>query len=249
MPSEKELRDGEVKYRDASFKNPNNLSFWFPIIEDIVPVPKTKFIHTDVNLMSIFDDTEPKGIDLLINDIKSMADRIGYPVFLRSGFTSGKHDWDETCYVKSPEDIKGCVYSIVNYSETHAMFGELPTYTWVVREMLLTDPVFYAFKGMPITKEFRYFIRDGIIEHTQPYWDPKAFENDSQHPNTLPSDWRAQLASISEIGDDSEHLVDLTKVVSKAIKGYWSIDWLWTKKGWYLTDMALGEQSYMWSTE
>ncbi|GAH32927.1 unnamed protein product, partial [marine sediment metagenome] len=37
--------------------------------------------------------------------------------------------------------------------------------------------------------------------------------------------------------------------IGSAVEGHWSIDLCQTKEGiWYMTDMALGEDSYHWGT-
>lgn len=160
----------------------NNLSFWFPLIEQAqVPVPRTIIIEHPHDLMSVLDGVEPEGgvFDALVEKIEKAAREI-YPAkgtdhafFLRTGYLSGKHDWKDTCFVSTIDpDVIG--YHIVALIEQSAMAGimGLPYDTWVVRELLDTAPLFHCewYGGFPVTREFRVFIRDGEVDAIYPYW-------------------------------------------------------------------------------
>jgi hypothetical protein len=110
--------------------------------------------------------------------------------------------------------------------------------------MLKTEPAFRAFYGkMPITKERRYFDADGCVLGFHPYWPDGAFRNE-----TTEAGWEAKLAALNEMPpEEIAELTALSKRVSDAVPGAWSIDWLWTiDRGWVLTDMAVASESFCW---
>ena len=239
----------------------NCLSYWYPKIKDLpgIKTPRTAIIKCDCvdALMSAMDgpkhDTPAAGArrQVLFDAIHAEAEKIGYPVFLRTGHTSGKHDWNRTCFLPSREAIPQHVLSIVDYSGCVDIIG-LPCDIWVVRELLPTKPAFHAFDGMPICREFRCFGRDGACECAHPYWPEAAIFRPrprSVRDKPLPNiGWQAALAEMSTLTFIEETgLRAATAQVTKALGGYWSVDWLQTASGeWYLTDMAKGEQSFHW---
>lgn len=228
------------------------LSYWFPLIAAAgLPVPATRFVWlTPVDageLISLFDGETPKCFDRLVEDIRAAGAEFGTPFFLRTDFTSGKHSWVDTCFVTDPRRIGHHVAGLVEFSEIADMFGGMPADVFVVREFLPTTPAFVAFHGMPITREFRFFVRDGVIEHWQPYWPSGAFE----YSEPSDPDWREKLANMSALPDSEyQELARLTQQASAAVPGFWSVDWLHVVgRGWVLTDMAEGEKSYRWELD
>ncbi len=223
------------------------LSYWLPKIEAAgLPVPRTEIIRVpDDDLIEVVDGKTPESFISLVANIWKASETIGVPFFLRTDFTSGKHEWGRTCFVADVADTASHVAALIEYSECVDILG-LPTDVWVVREMIRTKPLFHAFGGrMPITREFRFFIRDGIVEHVQPYWPANAFVGNLM-PDT-PADWAERLAKASRLTfDERNELTVLTFGACTALGGgYWSVDWLQDADGkWWLTDMAEGEKSY-----
>lgn len=229
-----------------------SLEEWYPEVAAVVPTPRTIW-HKSLDLMPLAYGSEGDPDGSLAAEFRSVvawlaneanAGQIGWPAFLRTGLTSGKHDWPNTCYLPSADQIARHVSALCEVSATVDFFG-LPADVWVLRQMLPTEPAFTAFRGMPITKERRYFIKNGTILGWHPYWPPEAFEEQPQ----LPRDWRAKLAKINEPTDDEvKTLTRLSLRVSDVVPGAWSVDWLWVPiLGWHLTDMAWAEQSFVWS--
>lgn len=221
----------------------NCLSFWYPLVKDLVPTPKTEIIETECQLLAFDDGIIPEGWEIFKEQIKQAIEKIGgLPVFIRSGQTSAKFDWERSCYLDNFDKLAQHIFSIVEFSECVSIMG-LPYNVWAVRELLPVKPAFYAFSGMPITQEFRFFVRDGLIEHRQPYWLPKSFEQ-AEMPE---SKWWKPLTEISILTPETDKLLsEMTELIGKSIGGYWSVDWLKTDKGWYMTDMATGDDSFKW---
>lgn len=234
--------------RERATQNKTRLSYWFPLIQSAgLPVPKTEIVLSTVDEEAALW----RGLDGEDGDVSTLAARIreaalrlgGAPVFLRTDLTSAKHDWQKSCFVGDLARVERHIYAIAEFSACADFMG-LSFDTWVVRELLSTEPVFTAFWGhMPITREFRFFVKDGAIDHVQPYWPP-----DSIDGHTEDAWWRTKLDRISGLSSDERaQLGALTVRAGEAVGGFWSVDWLWTTdRGWVLTDMAEGERSFRW---
>jgi hypothetical protein len=214
----------------------NCLSYWYPKIMGIVPTPETILTRTEIKLIEVFDNRKPEGWDEFIDVLGKATDYMGYPCFLRTGQTSGKHDWAKTCYLPSRDVLESHVISIIEYSEMVSLIG-LPCDVWVVRKMLPTQPLGIAFDGMPICKEFRVFVRDGDILCWHPYWPKNSFKQG------VP-EWYNELCELED-GDLRTVLYNAAKA-GRAVGGAWSVDILKTKDGWYVTDLATAEDSWHW---
>lgn len=160
-----------------------SMAYWFPKIAEVgLPVPKTALVtmsdEEGADVWRLFDGLPPtKASEPFVDRIKAAADAFGYPCFLRTAHTSGKHDWDRTCYLTDPAKILGHVAAIIEYGEIQSMFG-LPHDCWAVREYLPIMPVAVCpnYGGMPVCREFRVFVNDGDIECWHPYWPMEALE-------------------------------------------------------------------------
>ena len=221
----------------------NDLKYWFTKIKASgVPTPKTIIVEAPADLIDILDgDAKVTTYDLFHRHLASAMIEIGLPCFLRTGHTSNKHSWRDSCFVEDISILDHHVMWLTEFSALADIAG-LPVSTWAVRELLPTEPAFHAFLGeLPITKERRYFINNGKITHKQPYWPPEAIK----HPST--DIWRPLLDELNrETKEEAEELERLTLQVAKHFHGYWSVDWLWTKRGWVLIDMAQGKRSFRW---
>jgi len=217
------------------------MSYWYPKVRDLVQTPRTELLETDVEFVHLCDGKKPDGYDAFMAHLREAVDRIGVPAFLRTGITSGKHFWRDTCHLTDPSKLAHHVYQLVEFSCIADLIG-LDYDVWAVREMLPTIPAFYAFNGMPVTRERRYFVRDGEIVCHHPYWPAEAIKGHTDEPR-----WADLLAALS---DQPEHEVSMlgrrTRRVGEALGGAWSVDWLWTERGWFLIDMADAGKSYHW---
>jgi hypothetical protein len=232
----------------------NDLAYWFPpLYAAELPVPKTVIVRTDVDLTYVLDGVTPDGYEAFMATLAGAVQQIGGagPVFLRTGHTSGKHEWSRTCWLEDPSQLELHVGTLVEHSAMADMMG-LPTNTWAVREPIPTRPLFRCegYHGFPVTREFRLFV-DGIgVYHIQPYWPPDAVEQGRPtHPH-----WRLRLMEASDLGaSERAELVTLAKVARRKILhahddgGPWSVDVLQDRNGrWWITDMADAERSFKW---
>jgi hypothetical protein len=221
------------------------LSQWYPKIANKVPTPRTIIVRAGGYLGALLDGREPTGYRDFIKRLRKAVEAMRLPVFLRTGQTSAKFDWNNTCHLTNIDDLEKHVYNIVEFSEVVDLRG-LDSNVWAVRELLGTEPAFEAFGGrLPITTERRYFVRDGKVVCRHPYWPAEALAEG--FPEARCPDWRERLERLNaERPGEVNHLTFDSTKVAMAVPGFWSVDWLWTKRGWYLTDMARGEISWHW---
>lgn len=222
----------------------SSLEQWFPaLLQAGVPVPRTEIIATDVELMELLDGKMPAGFNEFAEQLKAAAAHIGYPVFLRTGQGSGKHEWARTCFVPTADDLLAHVVALVEWSEMVDFIG-LASNVWVVREFLPLASKFTAFDGTPITVERRYFIKDGRVLCHHPYWPVSSIRRPSV------SNWRTLWDEMNQ--EDAAEVAFLTEQsarVSHALPGEWSLDWaLGTNGVWYAIDIAVADLSYHWPT-
>lgn len=231
--------------RRSPYRARTAMSFWLPQLEAAgLPVPKTRLFQmpeaAQEDLFGAFDGKPGTGaLAQFADTLKDAAAEVGFPCFLRTDHTSNKHDWEQACFVASPDQIAGHVATIAMFSEICDMMG-LPWDTWAVREFLPTTPfgVCPDFGNMPICREFRFFVNDGVIQCAHPYWPLYALEQGGA-PASL------DYAGLCRM-DNEKELRALAEAAGRACPGSWSIDLLETKRGWYVTDMAEAGNSFHW---
>ncbi len=227
------------------------LSYWFPKIEsDGLPVPKTILLEMPDDARktawAIFEgEQEPgPGLEPFIAEVATAAASLGYPCFLRTDHTSGKHDWKNTCFVGDVSQVRDRILNVAYFSECCGMFGELPWKKWAVREFLPTMPVGICrgYSDMPICKEFRFFVQDGEVKCRHPYWPLFSLEQGRAEFN--PGFDYEDFCSL--LPTDEAALTAIAEAAGRVLGGAWSVDLLETERGWFLTDMAEARSSYHW---
>ncbi len=230
----------------------NDLADWYPIIRASgVPTPSTRIVRTTLNLLGLLDGWQPEGFNEFLDELTDAARSVGYPLFLRTGQGSGKHEYTHTCLVPSQTVLHQHVYNLIEWSACVDFFG-LPTTTWAVRELLPVEAPFTVYEGMPLAKERRYFASDGQVIGHHPYWPPGAVEQGVPTLNgrILPEDeWRPLYDALNAENDDEVwRLTKLTERATRDLPGAWSVDWLWVPgQGWVCIDLAHFEDSYVWA--
>ena len=226
----------------------NCITYWFPILKSCnVKTPKTIIERADNSIIDIFDGKKSKQLDNLVVRLQEAGDTMGYPCFLRSGYTSHKHGWKDSCFVIERDKMNQHVANIMEFALCCDMIG-LPYNVWAIREFLPLETSFTAFYGkMPINKERRYFINDGKVICHHPYWPEMAFEG-WEHSIKPKKNWQEEITKLNDEPDDEIKLLTiLSQRVADKFSGYWSVDWASTIKGeWYAIDMAIGQGSFHW---
>jgi len=219
--------------------NENSLAYWFPAVQVAgIPHPHTEIVEVGWQpLISILDQKRlPEAVEV---QVVQAAERIGFPLFLRTDQASGKHHWRQGCHVPALTELWPHIFQVV---EENAI-ADLDCTALVFRELLTLESMFTAFEGLPIAKERRYFVSDGEVRCHHAYWPEGAIENGwSRAP--LPDDWREQLAALNI--EAADEICELTALAEKLrLPGSWSVDFAFAvDRGWVLLDMALAEQSW-----
>jgi hypothetical protein len=227
------------------------LSYWFPqLAASGLPVPKTKILRMPVaaqeDIWAAFDGKDGSdggaAMKQFAAEVAAVAAEFGYPFFLRTDLTSGKHNWENTCFVPAAIDIPRHIFAIVEFSECADIIG-LAWDTWVIRELLPTLPLGICpnYGNMPVCREFRFFVDDGKVRCWHPYWPKHALE-DGGADLIVAIDYD----KLCDMGDAAAGLYVLAEKAGRAVGGSWSIDILETRRGWYVTDMAEAHKSFHW---
>lgn len=222
------------------------MSHWLPRLEAAgLPVLRTILTRMPreayADVFNLFDGKPIEGpANVFLRELAAAATEIGYPAFLRTGMTSGKHSWSRTCYLTDPTRLLSHVASLVEFSECVSFVG-LSCDWWAVRELLPTMPLTVCprYEGMPVCREFRCFVAGGEVLCMHPYWPAEALERGGVAD---PEQVAAQLASCP----DEEAVRMLASRAGAAVGGEWSVDILETRRGWFVTDMAEAKKSWHW---
>ena len=239
------MMEGDKMQSQTNMQKDSSMLNWFPKIKDILPVPKTE-------ILEISKEETFKIIQLLDGDmiseelhqkIKAAANKIGYPLFMRSDQGSAKHDYDHSCHVASEDKLLG---NLACLFEWHLMVDLWPV-AIVFRELLNLNSPFKAFDGLPIAKERRYFVDDGKVICHHPYWPIGAIEQVRGHKE-LPGSWMEMLESINKEDIEVPYLTKLAEDFNEKVPGFYSVDFAQALDGgheiWFMIDAARGELSY-----
>jgi hypothetical protein len=236
-PSQKQLK--------ALHDLKNRLGYWYPTVMKLgIPNPETIIVPLDRWAGMAWMEGEKPLPTAFKDQYQEACDRLGYPVFVRTDEASGKHDWRDSCYVENARsDIWRHLQRVIEFNEMADIMG-LNYSAICVRRYVKPASLFTAWRGMPVGREYRFFARDGKLECFHPYWFEDAIAKDyNSHQPPLPKDWKAKLAELY-LDTPPGSLAVWAEDVTKALGGYWSVDFLYADKKWWLTDMALGDASY-----
>lgn len=252
--TDEQLERGHQNFLNhCSRTNPNSMLVWWPKIKDLgIAVPRTEFIPMDraeAMPWTVDDIAPPESVLKTVREVERVADSFGYPCFMRTDVSSGKHDWKNTCFIPSRDKIEGNLRNLCGQHELWEILG-VNYQAVAIREFLNLQKSFTAFSGeMLINREFRFFVRDGKVECFHFYWPEEAFDHHWAR-KAHDSDWKLKLKQMSELSYDELVLLSYdAEAAGRAVGGYWSVDFAAANDGkepWYLIDMALGENSYHW---
>lgn len=223
----------------------NSLCYWWPRVADVnVPKPKTIILPFGHERLSMLLDGKDPGQDFWA-DLFSAGLKLGYPLFMRTDHSSAKHQYVDTCYVRSEGALENNVWRLIEMNALADVLG-LPYEAIVLREFIPLASRFTAFGGsLPIAPERRYFVRDGRAECRHAYWPAEAIERVRQ-ADALPCEWRGWLDEMNCESDDEVSLLsDYACLIGNALPGYWSVDFAKAADGrWIFIDSATGERSW-----
>ena len=226
--------------------------YWYPKIKELnIPQPRTEIVDLQADhwdIVAVPDGGDPEVIESKMVKIELAMYELGLPLFMRTAYTSGKHDWIDTCYVTEFDKIRHHISMLIQDSA----LKEIPIDAFVFREYIEMESKFTAFSGaMPVNPERRYFIKDGTIQCRHQYWVADAIAKWDElwselGMSKLPENWMELLAEMNTESDEEiELLSGYANQVADVMEGYWSVDFCKAKDGrWILIDMATGEASW-----
>ena len=219
----------------------SSMLYWYPRIKNLeIPQPKTEIYQLKKSeLSSFYNERFPKT---LIKNLNPIISKFSYPFFIRTDFSSAKHSWENSCFIESKEKLSKNIFEIIIQNILADMIG-LPFRALILREYIPLEAGFKAFDGnMPVAKERRYFIKDGLIQCHHPYWPKDSIRT----PNN--EDWENILEKQNiETKKEIDLLSKYCLLVASIFEGYWSVDFAYGQdKKWYLIDMAEGSHSFHW---
>lgn len=233
-----------------STPDPNSMLVWWPLVKDLaVPMPKTIIVPGRYDELSAVLDGQMFPVRFAA-DLRAAADQIGFPLFMRTDLSSGKHQYRDTCYVN---DLSLILVNLVNLIEANALADVmgLPFEAIVLREFIPLASRFAAFAdALPIAPERRYFVRDGHVVCHHAYWPEQAIAQacgcGGDPCPALPRYWRETLAELNaESGQEVSLLSDHACLIGNALPGYWSVDFALAADGrWIFIDAARGWRSW-----
>lgn len=215
------------KRRELAEKS--SLLNWFPVVEKLdIPIPEAVIVKVP---------TSPENI-------REKANKIGYPLFMKTDLIAGKHDWENTCFVESEEYLDYNIANLIAESEVADMEAGTPLNALVFRKYIELDSRFKAFLGMPVARERRYFIDKGKVLCHHPYWILHAIR--FWFGTKEPKNWKCLLKEINtETDQEISILSSYAQMVADVFKDDWAVDFAQAKMGtWYLIDMQRSEISW-----
>ena len=253
-PSDEYLKQLE---RESSIRTsiplPDSMTFWYSITSQLkdIPQPETIRVSSNFDEWGMAYGADDSQLKSEFDAIRKAADIIGYPCFLRNDIMSGKHNWNDACYIEKPEDIEPHASDIMSLNLM--MASELHSTAWFVREFLELDNRITAFNGMPVSVEVRSFVNNGKFQCMHSYW-PEFSITEHETADGKPitkhrlDEIRTELKRHNDIIAQSKpHIKSMVERIGREFVGYWSIDLALGKNGtWYCTDMGPGYRSFHW---
>lgn len=228
----------------------NSILYWLPKVHQVdVPMLKTVLVSTSDDWKEL--QLVGEGARRLneFRAIEAACRTFGFPVFIRTDLMAAKHSWNSTCFVPTPDDLQEHLANLVEHTLNCDMIGR-PVKGFAVREYIKMESSFAAFDGLPISRERRYFVKDGEVKCHHPYWPEDAIRFIvPEYPE--PPDWRDSLSRMNhESFDEIDTLTVYAEKISAVLEGYWSVDFCRCKPTterhgtWYFIDCALGAESW-----
>lgn len=260
------MRSKDAKARaelKAKLLEYNSGHFWHPITANVetLVTPETAFQAYDhqavIQMWKDQDDEAFPEYDQFIEAIKMAAERIGYPVFIRSDLASAKHMGPVGYKAEEPEDIPSVLGYTIEKNETKLWLSpETPEHI-MVREWVDIDAAFEAFghgpddRGLPIGKEWRLFASSEQVHCRHRYWPKEAIR--FGHGIEAPEDWEQQYEDLWDLHGDAATVHAMAMKAARAVNRevsevedlIWSIDIAQDTSGvFWLIDMAIGPSSW-----
>jgi hypothetical protein len=226
--------------------NCSSALFWLPRIEAAgLPTPRTMIVpYSHHDCMPLFDGQSCPEFFRLSAAVETAAKEIGYPVFIRTDLSSAKHSGLKAYRIDEPGENQA-IFETIEDNELKFFMERNGPQAFMVREWLDLEHHFTAFRGLPISREWRYFADSEHVICRHPYWPVEALEghvDEAVYP-----DWQFWLSQLNFPTGDGLDLDEMALRAARACGGRWSVDFCRDVKGKiWLTDMAVMESSWHW---
>lgn len=233
----------------------NSARHWLPRIsaEPLLSpnLPRTEVVLYDhVTLRGILDGEKLGAAwSTLVDQVAQAARRIGWPVFIRTDLASAKHGGPESYLARSQADVAGVLYRTVEDNELKFWLSPDQPSAFLIRQHLTLEAPFRAFAGLPIAREWRFYVNAESVLCAHPYWPEASIR--FRRGCVEPPNWKEHLRELHEQPDGKEwaQLSRLAQTAAAAADPYqvWSVDFAKACDGnWWLIDMALMQNSWHW---
>lgn len=215
----------------------SSMDHWFPLTKDLpIPQPRTEAVLTMSTDKWHKFLQNPNVLNDKFKMLHSCADKLGYPLFIRTDQASAKHSYVDTCKVENKDILGQNIYRLIEEN----FMCDINVQTLYFREFIELNSVFHAFNKMPIAPERRYFVKDGEVLCHHHYWPEDAIERPDHE------DWKNRLRAINlEETCEVTLLERYATIISMAVPGCWSVDFAQAKNGvWNFIDMADARRSW-----
>ena len=225
----------------------NSALYWFPRIAHL-RVPETRFVQYDHAVwVSVMESRKrlpefDKVLAATVEKVASVADELGYPLFVRSDLASAKHQGPDSYLIRDPEGIRQVLWATVEDNEVKFWLERAQPAAFMLRQFLDLQSGFEAFGGHPIAREWRYFVRDDKVVCRHFYWTEDAM----RFHGAEPPKWKEALTELEQYEPPPELATRAEEAGAVCVHyNFWSVDFAQDKQGaWWLIDMATGERSW-----
>ncbi len=221
--------------------------YWFPRIHQAgLPVPETSFFpYSHHEVVPVFEGEKSAEFERLAVLLAGFVKSQNRALFLRTDKASAKHEGPRAYRLDPNVDARRAIYQTLEDSELK-FWTEEAAQALMLRPFLELESPFEAFRGLPISREWRFFADADRVLCAHPYWPVGALEgnvNEEQYP-----DWRAALEALHESPPEYAELESMAIEAARVCGAFaWSVDFCRDVTGkWWLLDMAPMAVSWHW---
>jgi len=251
-----EITPSKLGYAPREFEVLNSALYWYANLARAsrektialnAKMPRTYFVAYNHPLaVSQVENESEEKYDFNVEEVRRVARKIGYPVFVRTDLGSAKHAGPDA-YKPIPNRMKRVLARLVEDQEMKYWIAPVSPRAFMIREWLDLEYDFVAFNGHRIANEWRVFVRDDKVLCTHFYWPEVAIEF---HFDQEPVNWRERLRDLSlrlstpELESIERDAIQAARVNNR--HDQWSVDFARDvdAKTWWLIDMAIAERSW-----
>lgn len=256
-------KNEDEKFINSYRRDPNNISRWFPKIENCgIAVPRTFIFDVPVEVCkAYFMDNMERDIETVYQFVKEIIKKLPrdmFFMFMKNGTFSNKFNFSD-CMVR--KEVFEITQRLININYTAEMLGadglsEVAFREFIGDHFYLSQNCYRIYNGMPLRPEFRVFydFDNKKVLYSVNYWDYdycfKAISRDltdkivyeTAYPE-IEKEYNSRRKEVEELVANHMCNVDM--------RGIWSVDIMYNKQNdkYYLIDMATANTSAYWKPD